>query len=151
MIIGCNNCRKQFDINSNLIPQKGRLLECSSCNHQWFFKKGEPNNSPKIFKKSPNEEKDEISIPQEIIENKSSFKDLNTEDQYQKKDIFKNKKKKFRILNLIIIFIISFIALIIVIDTFKQPVSFIVPNIEFILYNLYETLKDILLFFNDLI
>ena len=39
MIISCINCNKKFDINSNLIPLKGRLLECSSCNHQWFFKK----------------------------------------------------------------------------------------------------------------
>ena len=39
MIISCNNCHKKFDINSDLIPQNGRLLECSSCNHQWFFKK----------------------------------------------------------------------------------------------------------------
>ena len=38
MIITCINCNKKFDINSDLIPKNGRLLECSSCNHQWFFK-----------------------------------------------------------------------------------------------------------------
>ena len=39
MIIGCTSCNKKFEINSNLIPDSGRLLECSNCNNQWFFKK----------------------------------------------------------------------------------------------------------------
>ena len=39
MIISCNNCNKKFDIDSNLIPEKGRLLQCASCNYKWFFKK----------------------------------------------------------------------------------------------------------------
>ena len=39
MIITCNNCNKKFDIDSNLIPDKGRLLQCASCDHKWFFKK----------------------------------------------------------------------------------------------------------------
>ena len=39
MIISCNNCNKKFDIDSDLIPEKGRLLLCSICNHEWFFKK----------------------------------------------------------------------------------------------------------------
>ena len=39
MIITCNNCNKKFDIDSNLIPDGGRLLQCASCNNKWFFKK----------------------------------------------------------------------------------------------------------------
>ena len=39
MVITCNNCNKKFNVDSNLIPDKGRLLECASCNHKWFFKK----------------------------------------------------------------------------------------------------------------
>ena len=50
-----------------------------------------------------------------------------------------------------IVFLISFVALIILVDTFKYPISKIVPNIEFILYNLYESIKDIRLFLKDLI
>ena len=61
------------------------------------------------------------------------------------------KKKNFNILNLIFVFIISFIALIIIIDTFQAPISKVFPNIEFILYNLYETINDINLFIKDLI
>ena len=42
-------------------------------------------------------------------------------------------------------------ALIIILDTFQVPISKIVPNIEFILYHLYETVNDIRLFLKDLI
>jgi len=38
MIIECINCKKEFNIDSDLIPEEGRLLECGSCNHRWFFK-----------------------------------------------------------------------------------------------------------------
>ena len=48
MIISCDQCHKKFEIDSNLIPKEGRLLECGSCNHKWFYKhdtddKGEEN------------------------------------------------------------------------------------------------------------
>ena len=39
MIVVCNNCNKKFDIDAGLIPDNGRLLQCGSCNHKWFFKK----------------------------------------------------------------------------------------------------------------
>ena len=54
-------------------------------------------------------------------------------------------------LSLLLVFIISSIAIIILVDTFKSQISSVVPNIELILFNLYETLKDIVLFFKDLI
>ena len=38
MIIDCPNCNKKFDIDQNLLPVNGRLLQCGSCNHKWFFK-----------------------------------------------------------------------------------------------------------------
>ena len=37
MIIDCPDCNKKFDIDQNLIPTKGRLLQCGSCNYKWFF------------------------------------------------------------------------------------------------------------------
>ena len=39
MIVQCNNCHKMFDLDANLIPEEGRLLQCSACNNTWFFKK----------------------------------------------------------------------------------------------------------------
>ena len=78
-------------------------------------------------------------------------------DESYKKQIYEGcindakKDNNYNILNLILVFIISFISLVILADTFKTPISNIVPNIEFILYSLYESVKDIFLFLNDLI
>ena len=46
--------------------------------------------------------------------------------------------------------IISFIALVIIIDTFKIQLYTIYPDLEKIMYSLYEILKDIQLFIDDL-
>ena len=50
----------------------------------------------------------------------------------------------------LMVFIISIVAIIILIDTFKKPLFDIFPRLEIILFNLYETLKDIKLFIIDL-
>ena len=172
MIITCINCNKKFDINSELIPKIGRELVCGSCNHQWFFKNNTQTNPPKIketsfstiSKKSSPSEKEEIIIKQSDDSHetltKDKFEDVSKE--IKKKVIKKNnnkketindikKKKSNNFLNLIIVLIVTFAALVILVDTFKNPISKIVPNIEFILYNLYESIKDIKLFLNDLI
>ena len=47
--------------------------------------------------------------------------------------------------------IISFAALILVLDTFKVQISVIIPNIQIILDNLYQSINDIKLFTLDLI
>ena len=59
-------------------------------------------------------------------------------------------KVKNNFLKLILVFIVTIIALIILADTLKKPIGFFIPNIELILYNLYESLKDIISFFSDL-
>ena len=80
---------------------------------------------------------------------KKSFSSL--EEIKDEASIKKDKNvKKNNFLHIVLVFIISFIALIIFIDTFKSPISIIVPNIEFLLYNLYETFRDIKLFIKDL-
>ena len=61
-----------------------------------------------------------------------------------------NKVKKISILNTILVFIISIIALVLIAETFKNPISAFIPTIEIILENLYETLKDLSLFIRDL-
>ena len=50
----------------------------------------------------------------------------------------------------IMVSIISFIALVIIIDTFKIQLYTIYPDLEKIMYSLYEILKDIQLFIDDL-
>jgi predicted Zn finger-like uncharacterized protein len=163
MIISCNNCNKKFDIKSNLIPEKGRLLQCSGCNYEWFFKNvlipddkeqellsevGKPKVTPlpkndvleSIFEKP--------SITSEIVIPKDTEIIIKQAETVLRDN---NKSKRISALNAIFVFIISFIALVVLIDTFKYPLSKIVPNIEFILYSLYETIIDIGLFFKDLI
>ena len=71
MIITCNNCNKKFDIDSSLIPDKGRLLQCTSCDHKWFFKK-------EVLEKkiSPINEDTSIDNPVNIFDqNNSSMND----------------------------------------------------------------------------
>jgi len=178
MIILCDNCAKKFKLDSALIPEKGRLLRCNSCNHKWFFKKeiiNKPISSINIviptkveavsIKKSEPiniESSENIELldnqvkDSPILEKISTNIDENNTNQAKKADIEKKielfkDKKNYNLFGLTIIFIISFIALIIILDTFQAPISKIVPNIEFILYNLYQTLNDIKLFLNDLI
>ena len=181
MIITCNNCNKKFDIDSNLISDTGRLLQCASCDHKWFFKKEVLENSQSpiveeidkdsvnIFDQNNPSNKDEINpsdLTSEVVEVDIEEKldekiEVNNEEEPKKKiddninessttNAKPKKQKNFKILNIFIVAIISSVAFIIIVDTFKYPIGKIVPNIEFILYNLYESIKDISLFIKDL-
>ena len=59
-----------------------------------------------------------------------------------------NYKKFFKLL---IVGCISIIALVLIIDTFKSSIKFFIPNIDFYLNNLYQSLIDIKLFITDLL
>ena len=149
MIISCDQCNKKFVIDSNLIPKDGRLLECGSCNHKWFYKQDIEDKTEEIIIEPQLKNIEEENIDP-IQTNISQINELDT--SYVKKEIIENKKiKKISILNIIVVFIISFVALIILIETFKDPISIFIPNIKFILNNLYEIIRDIILFFKDLI
>ena len=149
MIISCDQCHKKFEIDSNLIPKDGRLLECGSCNHKWFYKQDIEDKTEEIIiePQLKNIEEEDIDPSRTDI---SQIKELDTSSK--KKEIIENKKiKKIGFLNIIIVSIISFVALIILIETFKDPISIFIPNIKFILNSLYEIIRDIILFFKDLI
>ena len=149
MIISCDQCHKKFEIDSNLIPQDGRLLECGSCNHKWFYKQDIKDKTEEIIIEPQLKNIEEENIDP-IQTNISQINELDTSSK--KKEIIENKKiKKIGVLNIIIVFIISFVALIILVETFKDPISIYIPNIEFILNSLHEILRDIILFFKDLI
>jgi predicted Zn finger-like uncharacterized protein len=177
MIIKCDNCNKNFDVDSGLIPENGRLLQCNACDHKWFFKKeikersipivkikdidGEPEPLKEEATRVETETQETIDLLDRVTEDvpvieKISIKNNNETEEISREDKTLNtktskNKKNYNILSLTIVFIISFIAIIIVLDTFQKPISLYVPNIEFILYNLYETINDIVLFFRDLI
>ena len=156
MIIACNNCHKKFNIDSNLIPDKGRLLQCNSCDHKWFYKKEIINKPIEAIKI---EKVETIDLLDSTTEIEPDINDSNHENEskiVEKKklkdeSLTKPKKQRnFRILNLLVVSIISLAAFIIILDTFKTPIGKIVPNIDLLLYNLYETFKDLVLFIKDL-
>ena len=155
MIISCPNCNKQFKIDNSLIPDEGRDLQCGSCNHIWFYKIEEENNE--VLSLNDEIVKEEIETKVEKKEEK-----ITTEINYKKKEKNSEKQKNnnaskntssklSNFLSYLIVFIISFVALIILLDTLKTPLINIFPELEIILFNLFETLQDIKLFIIDLI
>ena len=149
MIITCPSCQKKFELDDNLLPENGRTLQCGSCNYKWFFKK---KNEIKVFEKQlVSNENEKIDINETNTGNELNILKNRTSNNIDKKR--KPKSKKLSILNFfnyLVVLIISFIALIIFLDTFKNNLSEIFPNLELFLYNLFETIKDLQLFFNDL-
>ena len=154
MIITCPNCNKQFKIDNSLIPDEGRDLQCGSCNHVWFYKIEEENNE--VLKLNEELISKEIEIKAEKKEEKNR-----TEVNYKKKEKTSEKKNINTSINssnnvgkffsYLIVFIISFVALIILLDTLKTPLINVFPGLEILLFNLFETLQDIKLFIIDLI
>jgi predicted Zn finger-like uncharacterized protein len=150
MIITCEQCHKKFEIESNLIPEKGRLLQCSSCNLKWFYKKDILEESKAVLKEQNIKSKKTDPTFKEN-ENVKIFDESVSPDKLKRKHSYTAPKvKKINFLSIILVFIISIIALIVLLDTFKSPISLILPEIKYILESLYETLKDILLFTQDL-
>jgi len=164
MIIDCIKCDKKFEVNTSLIPNNGRTIQCGSCNHIWFYK-------PKI-EQSKNEIKTEISNQKsnnKVLENKeddhpneklsktnetNNLENVASTEHYYNELTNKNKKTSFSVskfLSYFLVFLITFIALIIVLDTFKTPLSSIIPGLEIFLYNFFETLKDLYLFLKNLL
>ena len=163
MIIECPCKKKKFDIDTNLIPAKGRNLQCGSCDRVWFYKKEDPIPEPiqinediviqqnkNIDKLNDDKSKDQL-IKQPVEENKKAKSKLSTinETENKSKEIKKTQSSKF--FSYLIVFIISIGALIILLDTLKTPLINIFPGLEVLLFNLYETLKDIKLFIKDLL
>ena len=163
MEITCPNCLKIFIVDESLIPKKGRLVKCSNCENEWFYK-----NIDKKTEINPIENKiiaqkdltsknykinDTENISDDVYADTDTNNDHNTEDYssdyISSKDI--EKKSPILYLKYTIVFIISFVSLIIILDTFKKPLSITLPNLEIILQNFYETLKDVFLFLKDLI
>ena len=165
MIITCPNCNKQFKIDNSLIPDEGRDLQCGSCNHTWFYNIQEKNNevlelkqeiiSEDIETKAENKEDkiEEEQQPEVIIKNEINIKkkEENSEKQKNTTTLKKTENKGSKFFSYLIVFIISFVALIILLDTLKTPLINVFPGLEIILFNLFETLQDIKLFIIDLI
>ena len=162
MIIICPSCKKKFNIDINLIPSEGRDLQCGSCEHIWFYKKKDPipepiqinedmpiQESEDIDNLNDNKSKDQI-IKQPIHEIKKTKSELSALKETEGKSEVIKKTQTSKFFSYLIVFIISLGALIILLDTLKTPLINMFPGLEVLLFNLYETLKDIKLFIIDL-
>ena len=131
------------------------MVKCGSCNHTWVFKKNDNINVETESIEIPiNNQKDYIT-PKSLVKNKTTNDNLSGLSKSNKgSELIKYQAKSsfsfIKIFNYLIVLLISFIAIIIVLDTFKDPLSVFFPNLELLLYSLFETLKDLLLFIKDL-
>ena len=165
MIISCPNCNKKFKIDQNLIPIGGRLLQCSNCKHKWHFKiekKDEIDDglleSDKIILENKSENTKINSTENNSLIEDNSEKELKKKGKVEKKTKKikkevnqKSKNKPIGLLNMTIILIISFVAIVIVLDTFKNELSKYLPFLNLMLNNFYEIIADINSFIKDLI
>ena len=162
MIISCPNCKKKFQIDATLVPEEGRDLQCGSCKHVWFYKVEIENSSPLTLNEDLINNEIKNNLLKKKIENltdnnksttqeKSKNKENKIEDTSDNKKIeTKNENTGSKFFSYLIVLIISFIALIILVDTLKTPIINVFPAVEIILFNLFETLQDIKLFIIDL-
>ena len=153
MFIECPNCNKKFDVDQNLIPESGRLVQCGSCQHTWLYKKilaPEIEDIP-ILKEKKTIEK----INNKNIDIKTDTNDNTSVSKEKKYEIVKKETKKseksFNYFKFFLVILITFIAIIVVLDTFKVYILVIFPKINDMLNNLYNSLIDIFLFFKDLV
>ena len=159
MIITCPNCNKQFKINNSLIPDDGRDLQCGSCEHVWFYKPANESEAPLTLNENISDNKVEPDIKikdknEEFSEKLNQEKTIKPRIKQISKETDKTVKKSLnkgpKFFSYLIVFIISFVALVILLDTLKTPLINIFPGLELVLFNLFETLKDIKLFIIDL-
>tara|TARA_B110000008_G_C16592391_1_gene412901 strand:+ start:47 stop:547 length:501 start_codon:yes stop_codon:yes gene_type:complete len=165
MIITCPNCKKKFKIDPTLIPEEGRDLKCGSCNHVWLYKIEDVSSLPLMLNENIDNNEivsDEVEIEsdkktkkKQLISKKITEKE---EEKHTKKYVEKQKLTMAdkqnntggNFFSYLVVFIISFVALIILLDTLKTPLTDVFPGLEMILLSLFETLHDIKLFMIDL-
>ena len=166
MIIQCENCNKKFEIQDNLIPDDGRLLECGSCAHQWHYTpitKLELTDEVQTKVDEVQVKTDEVQIKDEpaeqLIVKKTKKKskiiekidenDADNEIDHTNENIT-TKEKNISFINFLLVGIISFVAIVILVDTFKNQIAYVIPNISLYINELHEILRDIFLFIADL-
>ena len=99
MIITCPCEKKQFKIDSSLIPQDGRELQCGSCERVWFFKPKNESEAPLTLNENISENKIELAIENneqilEFSENLQKEKLIEPEIKNKTSKEIPNKVKK---------------------------------------------------------
>ena len=163
MIIECPACSKKFNIDEKLIPNEGRLLKCGNCDHTWFYKKEEnlklETETLKINEIEENKSEINIDPVEKPIKQtkkirKKISKKFLTKESTSKELVSIDKSSVSRennIIKKIFLTIISIIAFILLVDTFKNQISVIFPGILKMSDSLYLVINDLKLFIKDLV
>ncbi len=171
MIIECPNCNKKFNIDKKLIPEDGRTLKCSSCNHIWHYKititksiddLGIPQdkntnldtNNFEVEKKNDEHNK-EINVENLTDKKQVSRSEKNIEDEQDDIENEEENEEKKGIIKMILVYfiviIISLLGLIFLLYTFKSYLISVFPTITPFFDSFYETFLDFKLFIEDLV
>ena len=118
MIVNCPECIKKFIVQDQMIPAKGRHLQCGKCNHVWFFQLEDMTiKSEKISDNKTDNLKNKTEVPNDIIESKNNFYDNKKIQPNRSMIVTKNyPSKKISFLKVFLLLIITFIAIIILLD-----------------------------------
>ena len=103
------------------------------------------NESNTWIKQKVKKNFDHIELKKTILEDSKYIEHLENEAKSSK------NPENFRFINFLFLSIITFAALILVLDTFKFQINTALPGFNLLLANFYESLKDIYLFLKDLI
>ena len=153
MIIVCPSCGKNFNVRDDQIPDKGRLLQCSNCKHEWFYTKNTipiDDNIDELSKDDFTQESFGVLDEEEDQHDEAIVEDKTVKLE-KPKTSKKQEGKQLNFFKLLLVFIISFVAFILIVDTFIIQISEYVPFAEKYLDNLYQSIIDISLFFQNLI
>ena len=145
MIIICQNCNKKFEIDDQLITEKGRLVQCGFCNSKW-------HQLPQIktSEKKTIDKKQELTLPKTAIKKRIYARKEEKNLTKPKTDKTKIKAKKIGFLSLILIILISTVAAFLVVETFKTQIVSFWPQADAYINHIYETLENIFILIEDL-
>ena len=163
MIIECPACSKKFNIDEKLIPAEGRLLKCGNCDHTWFFKKEEniklETETTRLNEIKENKSEINIEPVEEPIKQTNKIKKKISKKSSKKESTSKelvsidksSVSRENNVIKKIFLIIISIIAFILLLDTFKNQISVILPGILKMSDSLYLVINDLKLFIKDLV
>ncbi len=168
MILECKSCEKKFIVPDNAIPSTGRLVQCSSCGNKWTqfpLKK----NTPKEPKTVPSKIKKEESLKtivkkkknikkkigpsiysKEYLEKKHGIKIDGTKTKFSGKKVGeKTSRPYFGFYSYLIIFIITILMTIGILNLTKNIIIYNFPFTENYIEYLFENLNYFLILFRD--
>ena len=145
MIVNCLNCNKKFEIDDQLIPKKGRLVQCGFCSSKW-------HQLPQIQTTGiePINKKKELDKPKKLIKKRINIQKEEKNLTTSRSAKTENKTKKIGFLSLVLIILISTVATLLVFETFKIQIISFWPQADVYINQVYETLENIFILIKDL-